>query len=131
MGRPARLGKNDISSDDSRIKQRIAEAGQWFGETLLRDDALRESLNEHLEQAAHRVAPEFAAFLTRHISDTVKSWDARDMSRQIELNIGKDLQFIRINGTLVGNHRPVVVAALADPLAAASAYWLAMILSEQ
>nr|VXZ89076.1 Predicted membrane protein [Klebsiella pneumoniae] len=47
MGRPARLGKNDISSDDSRIKQRIAEAGQWFGETLLRDDALRESLNEH------------------------------------------------------------------------------------
>ncbi|HBR2981327.1 TPA: DUF445 family protein, partial [Klebsiella pneumoniae] len=31
-----------------------------------------------------------------------KSWDARDMSRQIELNIGKDLQFIRINGTLVG-----------------------------
>ncbi len=48
------------------------------------------------------MAPEFAAFLTRHISDTVKSWDARDMSRQIELNIGKDLQFIRINGTLVG-----------------------------
>lgn len=40
------------------------------------------------------MAPEFAAFLTRHISDTVKSWDARDMSRQIELNIGKDLQFI-------------------------------------
>jgi nucleoside recognition membrane protein YjiH len=49
-----------------------------------------------------RVAPEFSAFLTRHISDTVKSWDARDMSRQIELNIGKDLQFIRVNGTLVG-----------------------------
>jgi uncharacterized membrane-anchored protein YjiN (DUF445 family) len=130
-GATCALGKNDISSDDSRIKQRIAEAGQWFGETLLRDDALRESLNEHLEQAAHRVAPEFAAFLTRHISDTVKSWDARDMSRQIELNIGKDLQFIRINGTLVGDHRPVVVAVLADPLAAASAYWLAMILSEQ
>ena len=94
--------KNDVNSEDSRIKQRIAEAGQWFGETLLHDEALRESLNEPLEQAAHRVAPEFAAFLTRHISDTVKSWDSRDMSRQIELNIGKDLQFIRINGTLVG-----------------------------
>ena len=84
------------------MKQRIAHAGQWFGETLIADDALRASLNGHLEQAAHRVAPEFAAFLTRHISDTVKSWDARDMSRQIELNIGKDLQFIRVNGTLVG-----------------------------
>ena len=65
--------KNDVNSDDSRIKQRIAEAGQWFGETLLHDEALRESLNEHLEQAAHRVAPEFATFLTRHISDTVKA----------------------------------------------------------
>ncbi|ELD0469851.1 DUF445 domain-containing protein [Escherichia coli] len=89
-------------SEDSRVKERIARAGQWFGETLIADDALRASLNGHLEQAAHRVAPEFSAFLTRHISDTVKSWDARDMSRQIELNIGKDLQFIRVNGTLVG-----------------------------
>lgn len=84
------------------MKQRIAHAGQWFGETLIADDALRASLNGHLEQAAHRVAPEFAVFLTRHISDTVKGWDARDMSQQIELNIGKDLQFIRVNGTLVG-----------------------------
>ncbi|HAV7652496.1 TPA: DUF445 family protein, partial [Escherichia coli] len=94
--------KADINSEDSRVKERIARAGQWFGETLIADDALRASLNGHLEQAAHHVAPEFSAFLTRHISDTVKSWDARDMSRQIELNIGKDLQFIRVNGTLVG-----------------------------
>ena len=94
--------KNDMQSDDSRVKQRIANAGLWFGETLTNDASLRASLNEHLEQAAHRVAPDFAAFLTRHISDTVKSWDAKDMSRQIELNIGKDLQFIRVNGTLVG-----------------------------
>lgn len=94
--------KADMHSDDSKMQKRISEAGLWFGETLLADGALRASLNEHLEQAAHRVAPEFSAFLTRHISDTVKSWDARDMSYQVELNIGKDLQFIRINGTLVG-----------------------------
>ena len=94
--------KDDLNSEDSRVRQRIAEAGQWFGETLVADGALRASLNEHLEDAARRAAPDFAAFLTRHISDTVKSWDAREMSQQIELNIGKDLQFIRINGTLVG-----------------------------
>lgn len=94
--------KEDMRSEDSRIKQRIAEAGQWFGETLVNDSALRASLNEHLEQAVGKVAPEFATFLTRHISDTVKGWDAKDMSAQIELNIGKDLQFMRINGTLVG-----------------------------
>lgn len=94
--------KADMQSDDSRVKQRLANAGLWFGETLVADTNLRASLNEHLEQAAHRVAPDFARFLTRHISDTVKGWDAKDMSRQIELNIGKDLQFIRVNGTLVG-----------------------------
>ncbi len=76
------------------------------------------------------MAPEFAAFLTRHISDTVKSWDARDMSRQIELNIGKDLQFIRINGTRWGTIG-LLLWLLSQILAAASAYWLAMILSEQ
>ena len=94
--------KADLNAEDSRIGQRVTEAGLWLGETLVTDGALRASLNQHMEQAAQTVAPEFAAFLTRHISDTVKSWDAREMSQQIELNIGKDLQFIRINGTLVG-----------------------------
>jgi len=94
--------KRDLSSDDSRVQERVRLAALWLGETLLAEEALRSSMNQHLEDAARSVAPEFAAFLTRHISDTVKSWDARDMSQQIELNIGRDLQFIRINGTLVG-----------------------------
>lgn len=94
--------KADLSSEDSRVQEKVRGAALWLGETLAADPALRDSMNQHLEQAARSVAPEFAGFLTRHISDTVKSWDARDMSQQIELNIGKDLQFIRINGTLVG-----------------------------
>lgn len=94
--------KADLSSDDSRVQEKVRGAALWLGETLAADPALRDSMNQHLEQAARSVAPEFAGFLTRHISDTVKSWDAHDMSQQIELNIGKDLQFIRINGTLVG-----------------------------
>jgi uncharacterized membrane-anchored protein YjiN (DUF445 family) len=106
--------KTDIASEDSRLQKRIAEAGQWLGETLMADASLRASLNEHLEQAARHVAPDFSAFLTRHISDTVKSWDAKDMSRQIELNIGKDLQFIRINGTLVGGSVGLVLYLLSQ-----------------
>ncbi len=39
--------KADINSEDSRVKERIARAGQWFGETLIADDALRASLNGH------------------------------------------------------------------------------------
>lgn len=94
--------KEDLESVDSRVFAKVTESGQWLGNALAQDEKLRLSLNQQMESIAEKVAPEFAEFLTRHISDTVKGWDARDMSRQIELNIGKDLQFIRINGTLVG-----------------------------
>ncbi|MCI1680364.1 MAG: DUF445 family protein [Ewingella americana] len=94
--------KEDLDSPNSRVRLKIIESGQWLGQALEQDEKLRASLNLQMETVAARMAPDFAEFLTRHISDTVKSWDARDMSRQIELNIGKDLQFIRINGTLVG-----------------------------
>ena len=94
--------KADSESGDSRVQKRIALAGQWFGETILSDPALQVSLNKHLEIAVRRMTPDFAAFITHHISDTVKSWDSKELAEQIEFNIGKDLQFIRINGTLVG-----------------------------
>ncbi|WP_413675923.1 DUF445 domain-containing protein [Pantoea dispersa] len=106
--------KSDLSSDDSRVHERVRLAALWLGETLAADEALRTSMNQHLEDAARSVAPEFAAFLTRHISDTVKSWDAREMSQQIELNIGRDLQFIRINGTLVGGTIGLVLFLLSQ-----------------
>ncbi|ORJ26216.1 DUF445 domain-containing protein [Rouxiella badensis] len=94
--------KQDLDRPDSMLHARVTESGLWLGNMLSRDPALRESMNQQMEMLAEQMAPDFAQFLTRHISDTVKSWDEKDMSRQIELNIGKDLQFIRINGTLVG-----------------------------
>lgn len=106
--------KADLASDSSLLHARVAESGRWLGETLARDPGLRASLNHHMELAATKMAPEFALFLTRHISDTLKSWDPRDMSRQIELNIGRDLQFIRINGTLVGGLIGVVLYLLSQ-----------------
>lgn len=106
--------KADLASDDSRVQERVRLAALWFGETLAADETLRTSMNQHLEDAARSVAPEFAEFLTRHISDTVKSWDAQEMSQQIELNIGRDLQFIRINGTLVGGTIGLVLYLLSQ-----------------
>jgi uncharacterized membrane-anchored protein YjiN (DUF445 family) len=94
--------KQDLHSEQSVLHQRVVATGSWIGRTLAEDARLRQSLNDHLETAARSAAPEFAQFLTRHISDTVKNWDSREMSEQIELNLGKDLQFIRINGTIVG-----------------------------
>lgn len=94
--------KADLESADSTLRTRMQATGAWLGKTLAEDPQLRQSLNDNLELAARAAAPEFAAYLTRHIADTVKNWDSAEMSEQIELNIGKDLQFIRINGTIVG-----------------------------
>ncbi|MYM34817.1 DUF445 family protein [Duganella sp. FT94W] len=92
----------DIARGDSRLRDAVTQGANWLSEELLRHPAMRASLNQHLAGMARTLAPAFSSFLTRHISDTVKAWDNQDMSRQIELNIGKDLQFIRVNGTLVG-----------------------------
>lgn len=104
--------KKDLHSEQSVLHQRIVATGSWIGRTLAEDARLRQSLNDHLESAARSAAPEFAQFLTKHISDTVRNWDSKEMSEQIELNIGKDLQFIRINGTIVGGMIGVVLYLL-------------------
>ncbi|MEW7848365.1 DUF445 family protein [Massilia aurea] len=104
--------KRDLERDDSSLRRRIIGMGAWIGKALGEDALLRQSLQENLEAAARGVAPEFAGYLTRHIADTVKQWDDREMSAQIELNIGKDLQYIRINGTIVGGMIGVILYLL-------------------
>jgi uncharacterized membrane-anchored protein YjiN (DUF445 family) len=94
--------KADLHKEDSELRRRLVATGAWIGRMLAEDPLLRASLNENLELAARGAAPEFAGFLTSHIADTVKNWDSGEMSHQVELNIGKDLQYIRINGTVVG-----------------------------
>lgn len=106
--------KADLASEDSTLRARLEATGAWLGKTLAEDPELRRSLNENLELAARAAAPEFADYLTRHIADTVKNWDSAEMSEQIELNIGKDLQFIRINGTIVGGLIGVILYLLSS-----------------
>jgi uncharacterized membrane-anchored protein YjiN (DUF445 family) len=92
----------DLRNPASVFHQSVAAGGTWLGEQLTKDPELRQALRTQLEEAAIRLAPEFAEFLTRHVRDTVREWDGREMADQIELNIGKDLQAIRVNGTIVG-----------------------------
>lgn len=94
--------RQDLARPDSALHAQASAATQWIGRALQEDAQLRSSLNAHLEQAIASLSPDVAQLLTRHISDTIKQWDTAELSRQIELNIGRDLQYIRINGTLVG-----------------------------
>jgi uncharacterized membrane-anchored protein YjiN (DUF445 family) len=104
--------KADLARADSTLHARIVAAGGWIGRMLAEDAALRASLNAHLEEFVGAAAPGFSGFLTDHIADTVRKWDKDTLASQVELNIGKDLQYIRINGTVVGGLIGVVLYAL-------------------
>ena len=84
------------------IRQHV---GQWLdgvAEELEGDPDMQAWVNAWLVDAITLVVGRNSAQIASLISDTVKSWDGMDTSRRVELAIGRDLQFIRINGTLVG-----------------------------
>ncbi|PTE00095.1 DUF445 domain-containing protein [Pandoraea apista] len=94
--------KRDLARDDSVIGAKITGAAAWIGQELARSESLRKALDAQLLDAAERMAPGFADFVTDHIRATVHGWNAEHLSQQIRLSVGQDLQYIRINGTLVG-----------------------------
>ena len=94
--------QRDLADEHSAVARNVRAMGQWLGQSLAQDAALRQALNERLQVWVQALAPDVAQFVAEHIEDTVRRWDAQEMSQLIELNIGKDLQTIRINGTVVG-----------------------------
>jgi uncharacterized membrane-anchored protein YjiN (DUF445 family) len=92
----------DLGRPDSRIQQRISDAAIGLGNTLSGSKDLSDSINEHLEAIVRNYADSMRTGIAKHISGTVKEWDDEEFVNEIELSIGSDLQFIRMNGTLVG-----------------------------
>ena len=93
---------NDLSQPDSKVQEKIAEAILGLGSALSQNRELKESLNDHLEKLVITYGDAVRAAIATHISETVKTWETDDYVNEIELSIGSDLQFIRMNGTLVG-----------------------------
>ena len=94
--------QRDLADADSVLARQVGKLGLWLGESLAGDAALRQSLNDRLEHWVQGLAPDVSQFVAQHIEDTVRRWDTAEMTQLIELNIGKDLHYIRINGTVVG-----------------------------
>jgi uncharacterized membrane-anchored protein YjiN (DUF445 family) len=91
-----------LSDPDSSLRVRSEEALVDVGHRLVEDAAFAARVEGHLTDAAGHVVRRFAPELATVISDTVARWDGDDAARRIELHVGRDLQFIRINGTVVG-----------------------------
>ncbi|HRK75458.1 MAG TPA: DUF445 family protein, partial [Rhodothermales bacterium] len=62
----------------------------------------RNAINRNVEQIITEIVTTRGSEVAIFISDTVRKWDAQTMVDRVEINIGRDLQFVRINGTIVG-----------------------------
>ena len=104
--------EKDIENPDSAIRHNV---GQWLtgvADELDGDQDMQAWVNTWLVEAITSLVGRNRAQIASLISDTVKSWDGEDTSRRVELAIGRDLQFIRINGTLVGGLVGLLIHAI-------------------
>lgn len=104
--------ESGFSDEDSDLQIRLRGAIASFGRRLGEDEALRGKVDGWVEDAAAYVVSTYRSEITSLITDTVNAWDPQETSRKIEIQIGRDLQFIRINGTVVGALAGLLIYAL-------------------
>jgi uncharacterized membrane-anchored protein YjiN (DUF445 family) len=108
--RSALLGS--IRDRDGAVRRRLLEELNLFSGRLRDDAALRERLDHTAADLAVFMVARYGAELTTVITHTIERWDGKEAARRIELHVGRDLQFIRINGTIVGGLVGVVIHAV-------------------
>ncbi|MEU0130575.1 DUF445 family protein [Streptomyces sp. NPDC006289] len=100
----------------SELRLRARASLMALGARLSTDERLQGKLEGWLEDAAAYVVTTYRTEITSLISDTVAGWDAHQTSKKIEAHIGRDLQFIRINGTVVGALAGLVIYTVSRAL---------------
>ncbi|MFC7341553.1 DUF445 domain-containing protein [Saccharopolyspora griseoalba] len=107
----------DAAEDpSSELRQRVRDGLRSLGKRLSAEDELRGKVDGWLEGAVVHVVTNYRDELTTLITDTVERWDAQETSRKIELQVGRDLQFIRINGTVVGSLAGLAIYTVSELL---------------
>jgi len=104
------------AADDpsSELRTRVRDGLMSLGARLTGDDELRGKIDRWVQDAAAHVVTNYRHEIVTLITDTVGRWDAEETSRKVELQVGRDLQFIRINGTVVGALAGLVIYAVAQ-----------------
>ncbi|WP_404339995.1 DUF445 domain-containing protein [Sphingomonas sp. MMS12-HWE2-04] len=97
---------------DAMLKGEFAAAMRQLGETLQNDARLAETINRFVRRAAVGAASDYGDGIVRLVSDTIRGWDAQTVTGRLENAVGRDLQYIRINGTLVGGLVGVAIHAV-------------------
>ena len=107
---------HDLGESDSVVTQQIQNVLEKLGRLLLTQADLREGINAMLEQAGRAGVRKYRGAVGRFIEQQLGQWSREEMADRIELAVGRDLQFIRINGTLVGGLIGLLIYALMQAL---------------
>ncbi len=87
---------------DAALAGRFGEALRQLGVTLQAEPRLKAAINQFARRAAAGIAATYGGGIVSLVSETIRSWDAGTVTARVENSVGRDLQYIRINGTLVG-----------------------------
>ena len=87
---------------DAALAGKFGEALRQLGETLQNEPRLKAAINQFARRAAAGMAASYGSSIVKLVSETIRSWDAETVTARLEAAVGRDLQYIRINGTLVG-----------------------------
>jgi uncharacterized membrane-anchored protein YjiN (DUF445 family) len=101
---------------DSELRTRVVGLIQHGARLLQEDPTVRELVQRHSRGAAGYVVERFAKDAADLVGATVARWDTEETSRRIELQVGRDLQWIRVNGTVVGGLAGLVIYTVAQLL---------------
>jgi uncharacterized membrane-anchored protein YjiN (DUF445 family) len=101
---------------DSELRQRATVSLQRLGERIVAEPDLQRKVDDWVERALGYVVEHYRSEVSDLIASTVERWDGESTARRMELQVGRDLQFIRINGTLVGGLAGIAIHALGELL---------------
>ncbi len=105
--------RTQVADPEGELTRRLAGSLQRLADRVLTDTELQVRLESTLERAVLFAVREYAAEFTALVAHVIDRWDGAQAARRIELLAGRDLQFIRINGTVVGALAGVVIHAVA------------------
>jgi uncharacterized membrane-anchored protein YjiN (DUF445 family) len=103
----------DLADERSRIRSWVSEGFQRLGAAIAEDRGVQRKLNAWQVAMAERSLPLSRPAIGRWIADIVKSWDTEQITGKLETEIGTDLQYIRLNGAVVGGLVGLVLHAAA------------------
>jgi uncharacterized membrane-anchored protein YjiN (DUF445 family) len=104
--------QGSLLDPEGAVRERMARELAAFGAGLREDADLRARIDSWASDLSVFLVERYGAELTAVITHTVERWDGREAARRIELHVGRDLQFIRINGTIVGGLVGLVIHAV-------------------